>query len=228
MCVVDIPTGRLTLIETDFDLSRLIPPAQVRSYARITPGAGKSAAGGTTPSASHSERDGGAPGSELVFRDADGRRIPFAIPAPGAPSTNAVENFTLSLIPREALPDKDWTDCAAMRRWSCRPRAGGRSFSMIATRRGCSSGVASTCSRPTANRLAGPARPPSTHYRRCREPAPSHPQFRGDARRGDLHLRVQDDDRHAGLLRVPMPAGIWWRFRIAPASAAMPTATAAG
>jgi RHS repeat-associated protein len=108
VCVVDIPTGRLTLVEADFDVSRFIPPAQVRSYRSDNTWCGDIGRGWNHSFGLSLERDGAAGDSELVFRDADGRRIPFPFPASGAPSNNAVENFTMSLVPRKDLPGHNW------------------------------------------------------------------------------------------------------------------------
>jgi RHS repeat-associated protein len=101
MCNVDISTGRLSLSAVDFDLPGRVPLTFKRHYRSTNLWLGDLGYGWAHPFgvALSQAEDGG-----IMFRGSDGRRIPFAVPAPKKPSLQPTEQISLHYFSPDELP----------------------------------------------------------------------------------------------------------------------------
>ena len=101
MCNVDISTGRLSLSAVDFDLPGRVPLTFKRHYRSTNLWLGDLGYGWAHPFgvALSQAEDGG-----MLFRGSDGRRIPFAVPAPKKPSLQPTEQISLHYFSPDELP----------------------------------------------------------------------------------------------------------------------------
>src|SRR6266566_3833092 len=101
MCYVDLPTGRLSLTETDVDLPGLPPLILKRHYRSTNIWQGDLGFGwGSSLGLSlRLWRDTG----RLIYRGADGRRIVLEAPKPGRPSVDLAERVSFFFIEPVAL-----------------------------------------------------------------------------------------------------------------------------
>jgi RHS repeat-associated protein len=101
MCYVDLPTGRLSLTETDVELPGLPPLVLTRHYRSTNIWEGDLGFGwGSSMSLTLRRwRDTGG----LVYRGADGRRIVLEAPTPGHPSVDLADRVACVFIEAEAL-----------------------------------------------------------------------------------------------------------------------------
>ncbi len=99
MCMVDLPTGRLSLSVTDVELPGPIPFALTRQYRSTNIWRGELGHGWSHSLGVVLWEDAEA----LWFRDADGRRIPFPRPTAAQPVAQ-VEGMALLRLTRDELP----------------------------------------------------------------------------------------------------------------------------
>jgi RHS repeat-associated protein len=101
MCNVDLATGRLSLSAVDFDIPGRVPLLFERHYRSTNIWLGDLGYGWAHPfgSALAQSEDGG-----LIFRGADGRRIPFGIPKHKQPFQHAAEQISIHYFSAEELP----------------------------------------------------------------------------------------------------------------------------
>jgi len=101
MCNVDLPTGRLSLTETDVDVPGLPPLVLTRRYRSTNIWQGDLGFGwGSSMSMTlhpHSDSRG------LVYRGSDGRRIVLEAPMPGNPRVDLSERVSFVFVEPEAL-----------------------------------------------------------------------------------------------------------------------------
>ncbi len=107
MCLVELPSGRLELTETDFQLPGPITICLQRSYRSTTHWASDLGYGWGYSLGQQLSRESNG---DLTLRAMDGRRIPFADPAEQATSVNAIEKMAVERVKTEQLP---WPDLRA-------------------------------------------------------------------------------------------------------------------
>lgn len=100
MCMVDLVTGRLSLSETDFELPGPLPLTLKRRYRSTNLWRGDLGYGWGHSLGLQLARVEG----RLMLRGADGRRIPFDLPAKGKPFLQSSEKAALLLLEPADLP----------------------------------------------------------------------------------------------------------------------------
>jgi len=98
--MVDLPTGRLSQTDLDFDIPGLIPLTLKRHYRSTNLWLGDLGYGWAHPFGIQlvEEKD-----LSFLYRGVDGRRIPFPRPAPPKPSIQPSEKVALTFVPQDKL-----------------------------------------------------------------------------------------------------------------------------
>ena len=113
MCTVDLPSGRVDLIETDFEIPSLVPLVLRRYYRSNGHWIGDLGHGWGHTFGVMLWRESD---DTLMFRGADGRRIPFAVPQSGEIAANPVEQMAVESIPPGGFPwpdlNREWQEGA--------------------------------------------------------------------------------------------------------------------